>query len=320
MNLILSIIILTMASTCSLDATAQTTKRHSPKSVPSLAPDALKGDPIDPVTNSKLMQFQPLFYATTEKIGAYVANEPVKIYQWVESQIQSIPGRPDQFSTPEERQRYEAAVIERMSSIRAIPFIGHCDHKYKVDQEQFEVKIPILPITDFLADGTNPESLELRKLWLAGVNKKDDTYASQNAYGATVEVYRTISDEYVLTFPAGPGNEPTSAVVLDEFITSKLISYIPYKLRLHYLQLSAKLSPANARASDKQLACLFVFSLSKPFIVRYKERKIPTRDSPFDTTTNGYALFGRLDQVAVFNKGTGELYDQAARAGIQTEK
>ena len=322
MNLILSssIVVLAMTSTCSLDAMAQTLKRHSPKSVRTLAHDALKVEPTAAVTSSKLTPFQPVFFTSTEKMSAYVGNEPVKIYQWVESQIQSIPGKPDQFSTPEERQRYEAAVTERMSSIRAIPFIGHCQHKYKADQEQFEVKVLMSPITDFLADGTDPEALKLRKLWLAGVNKKDDTYASQNAYGATVEVYRTVSDEYVLTFPAGSENEPSSVVVLDDSLRSNLMPYIPYKLRSYYLQLSAKLSPANARASEKQLACLFVFSLSKPFIVRYKERKIPTRDSPFDTTSNGYAFFGQLDQVAVFNKGTGELYDQAARAGLQKEK
>ena len=322
MNLILSscIVVLAMTSTCSLDAMAQTLKRDSPKSVPSLAHDALKVEPIAAVTNSKPTPFQPVFFASTEKMSAYVANEPVKIYQWVESQIQSIPGKPDQFSTSEERQRYEAAVAERMGSIRAIPFIGHCQHKYKADQEQFEVKVLMMPVKDFLADGTDPEALKLRKLLLAGVNQKDDTYASQNAYGATVEVYRTVSDEYVLTFPAGPENEPSSAVVLHDSITSNLAPYVPYKHKLYYLQLSAKLSPADARASDKQLACLLVFSLSKPFIVRYKERKIPTRDSPFDTTSNGYALFGRLDQVAVFNKSTGELYDQAARAGLQKEK
>ena len=322
MNLILSssIVVLAMTSTCSLDAMAQTLNRPSPKSVPSLAHDARKVEPIAAVTDSKLTPFQPVFFASTEKMSAYVANEPVKIYQWVESQIQSIPGKPDQFSTPQERRRYEAALTEHMGNIRAIPFIGYCEREYKADQEQFEVKIPMMAVKDFLADGTDPEALNLRKIRLAAVNKKDDKYASQNAYGAAVEVYRAVSDEYVLTFPAGPENEPSSVVVPGSSLASDLIRYLPYKLKFHYLRLSAKLSPADARANDKQLTCLYVFSLSKPFVVRYKEREIPTREYPFDTTSNGYALFGRLDQVAVFNKGTGELYDQAARAGLQKKK
>lgn len=119
------------------------------------------------------------------------------------------------------------------------------------------------------------------------------------------------SDDYVLAFPAGPTYEPTSALVPGNTTTSVRL---PYRYTFNFLSLTAKLPPAEARESEKQIACMYVFSLESPYTFKFKERDTPTRDMPFERTANGYALFGRLDQVAVINRETGVIFDQAARS------
>lgn len=281
--------------------TPPTTKTVSPP----LAQDALPQSPYEspPI-------FAPVFFAPGLAVSAYAANEPPKVYAWVESQIASVSGKPDQFTTAEERRAYEAALAEKMKGIAPIPMFGLCQKKYDADRQVFEVKALLSSIKDIALKAPNPEALSLRKLTLSQENLVRDTYMGQNAYGASTEISRSASDDFVIAFPPGPLNEPASVVVSGN---SGPTARLPYRYIFNYLSLTVKMPPSEARENEKLLGCLYVFSLEAPYIFRYKERDTPTRDFPFERTSNGFALFGRLDQIAVVHRQTGVAYDQAAR-------
>jgi len=255
--------------------------------------------------------FAPRYFDQSESTITYLSNDPQKVYAWIEAQVSSVPGKPDQFSTTEERQQYEAALTEKMKAIQPIPIIGSCQKKYDADRQAFEVKVLLSSIKDYSLTSPNPEALNLRRVTLARANLQQDKYTAQNAYGANTEVSRTISDEYVIAFPAGTYNEPASVLVSGNSATS---IRLPYRYVFNYLLLSAKMPPAEARENDKQITCMYVISLEQPYIFKFKERETPTREIPFDTTTNGSAIFGRLDQISVINKTTGQVYEQASRS------
>ena len=255
--------------------------------------------------------FAPIHFNSNESLLVYLANEPRKVYAWVEAQIAGVPGKPDQFTTTEERQKYDLALNEKMKAIQPIPIIGACQKKYDPDRQSFEVKVLLSSIEDLSLKSPNPEAMNLRRLSLTQTNIQRDTYSAQNGYGANVEVSRTISDDYVLAFPGGPQSEPASVLSTGNTTSSSI--RLPYRYSFNFLVLSAKLPPSEARESEKQIVCMYIFSLEQPYIFKFRERESPTRDSPFEQTTNGFALFGRLDQVAVINKVSGQIYDQAAR-------
>lgn len=255
--------------------------------------------------------FSPIYFTPSESPVTYLANDPQKIYAWIDAQASSIPGKPDQYTTTEDRQKYEVALTERMKTIQPIPIVGACQKKYDPDRQSFEVKVLLSSIKDYSLKSPNPEALNLRRLTLAQANVQRDTYTAQNAYGATTEISRTISDDYVLAFPAGASNEPTSVLTSGNTLSS---TRLPYRYSFNFLSLSAKLPPAEARDTDKQIVCMYIFSLESPYTFKFREREAPTRDLPYEQTSNGFALFGRLDQVAVINKVSGQIYDQAVRS------
>lgn len=297
-----------LALSVSVGAGAQTpAKKSQPKPSANKPIESAPSPSVEPLPPP----FAPIYFNSSESPVAYLANDPQKVYAWIEAQTASIAGKPDQYTTTEERQKYGVALTERMKTIQPIPIVGPCQKKYVPDRQSFEVKVLLSSIKDYSLKSPNPESLNLRRLTLAHANVQSDTYTAQNAYGATTEISRTISDEYVLAFPAGASNEPASVLISGN--TSSSIR-LPYRYSFNFLSLSAKLPPAEARDADKQIVCMYIFSLEPPYTFKFKEREAPTRDLPFDRTANGFAMFGRLDQVAVINKVSGQIYDQAARS------
>ncbi len=253
--------------------------------------------------------FSPAFYDPNASVLTYLSNDAKKVYDWVQEQMNSLPGKPDQYATSEDKKKYAFALAERMKGIAPIPFIGRCQKKYDADRQAFEVQEVLFSIKDLTLASPNPESLKLRKLTVGRENVKRDGYTGNNAYGATTEVARSVSDEYVLAFPAGPTNEPSS--ILSQGGSTGITIY---RYSFNYLKLAAKMPPVEARENEKQIACIHVFSLDTPYIFKFMEQEFPTRSSPRDTTTNGFALFGKLDKMMVINRETGEVYDQAERS------
>ncbi len=298
-----------LALVMAFNSTAQTSARKSdpkPSTVKPIEATPALADAKTPSPN-----FSPVYFNPNESPLAYLANDPLKVYAWIEARTESVPGKPDQYSTTEERQKYEVALAERMKEVQPIPIVGPCQKKYDPDQQSFEIKVLLSSIKDYSLKSPNPEALNLRRLTLTQANVQRDTYTAQNAYGATTEVSRTKSDDYVLVFPAGASNEPTSVLVSGNASTSVRL---PYRYSFNFLTLSAKLPPAEARENDKQIVCMYIFSLEPPYAFKFREREMPTRDLPYERSSNGFALFGRLDQVAVINKASGQVYDQAARS------
>ena len=257
--------------------------------------------------------FAPVFWKDDVSPVEFLRNDPPKVFEWLEAQIKAVPGKTDQFSTREERQQYEAALTEKMKAIGPFAFVSNCQKKYDADRQVFEIKAPAFAIKDFMLKEPNPEALKLRKLMVGRTNIKKDTYSGQNAYGATTEIIRDVSDDYVIAYPSGAYSEPSSIVTSGSSVTSVSL---PYRYNFVYYSTSLSVPPAEAREKDKEISCLAVFSIEPPYIFRFKERDTPTRDLPFDRTSNGFAFYGKLDHLWVVNKATGEVYSKHSRAGL----
>lgn len=253
--------------------------------------------------------FAPVFYDPAASALQYAQNDPKKVYDWVVEQQASIPGKPDKFSSPEERSAYDAALATRMGSIGAIPMIGRCLVKYDAALETYEVKGHAGSIKGSIDGSTmRPEPLNLRQVFLARTNEKVDSYEASNAYGATTKVFRKTSDNYVVVLQSGAGNEPSSAIE-----RGNSPGYTGYLYSFYFYKQSVKMPRDMARASEKDIGCLYVASLAAPWVVTYKEQKYPTRSEPFDETDKYFGLFGKLDMVAVINKASGEIYSKVER-------
>lgn len=252
--------------------------------------------------------FAPSFFEPDASYVKYLVNEPKLVYEWVQTIITSTPGKPDQFSTTEDRQKYQSAITERMSVVGPIPIVGRCQTKYDGDRQSFEVKESLHSPKGLSVTNLDPESLNLRTLFLANDNVKKDTYTASNAYGASIEVSRRVSDQYAMIFPGGTN-------VLSEITTKGGSTSVDvYRYNFYFLTLEAKMSPDVARENEKNIACVYVVTLDSPYTLRYLDKTTPTRTLPFESTTNGFALYGKLSQMIVINKVTGEVYDRAPRA------
>lgn len=282
-------------------AKAVDTKKVKPEPAAEVVPPQPAPPPPPP-------PFSPVVYKEGVPVTDYLVNEPQKVYEWIQGQLTSVAGKPDQYSTSEEKQKYETAVRERMSTLGQLPIPSICARKYDADAQAFEVKTLLSSIKDIMLENPKPEAIKLRKMVLGRLNQTTETYKGQNAYGASVDVSKTSSDEYAFSFPAG--SEPSGVIVPGNTASSFAT---PYRYTFNFLVLSVKMPPAVARDSEKQISCLSVLTLDPPYIFKFRERDTPTRDLPYDRTVNGYSMFGKLERVLVFNKASGEIYTQAAR-------
>lgn len=253
--------------------------------------------------------FAPVFWRENVSPTEYLRNEPPKVFEWIETLIKSGPGKVDQFSTREERQQYESALPEKMKSVGPLAFVARCAKKYDPERQVFEIKHPATAFKDLRLKNPHPEALNLRRLLVATANVKKDTYKAQNAYGATTEVIRSVSDDYVLAYPSGSSTEPGSIVIPGSTTTI-------YKYTFVYYSVTVPMPSAEAREKDKDIACLYVLTLEPPYIFKFEEREIPTRDWAFDSTTNGFAFYGKLDRLWVINKSNGEVLSKNSRSGL----
>jgi hypothetical protein len=257
--------------------------------------------------------FAPVRWQADAPITAYVPNETAKVYEWISAQVAAVPGKPDQFSTTEERRTYEAAVVDKLKAIGPLAVIHPCSKKYNGDQQAYEVKVSGFSIDDVMLRDPNPEALRLRKVTIGRGEVVKDTYTGQNAYGANTEISRTVSEMFVLTFTSELYNDPNSVWVA---APTSLRGPVPYKLDYGAYTFNVPMPPADAREQDKSISCLSVFTVSPPGPFKFTERSRPTRDMPFDHTTNFKALMGTLDMLAVVNTATGQVYAKATRQGF----
>ncbi len=281
------------------------TKSQQKATTPTTSAEQPKPEPPPP--------FAPVFWKEDISPTEFLRNDPPKVFEWLEAQIKAVHGKTDQFSTQEERQQYEAALAEKMKNIGPLAFVSNCQKKYDADRQVFEIKAPAFAIKDIMLKEPNPEALKLRKLMVGRTNVKKDTYTGQNAYGATTEIIRDVSDDYVIAYPSGAYSEPSSIVTSGNSMTSVSL---PYRYNFVYYSTSLSMPPAEAREKDKEISCVAVVSIEPPYIFRFKERDTPTRDLPFDRTSNGFAFYGKFDHLWIVNKATGEVYSKHSRTGL----
>lgn len=254
--------------------------------------------------------FTPTFFDGSKPVSAYQVNEPIKVYEWLSKYIGEIPGKPDQFSTTEEKRAYETSMADRLKSIGQIPVIGKCVKKYDGDLQRYEIKSSIHPIKNhYSVKEIDAPGQNVKVLSLSTENLKRDTYMAQNGYGAETQVSRTVADIYALAFPL---SRAPASIIVDG--STRLTSIpLPYDVDFRYLQFNVKMPAADARNNDKDIVCLFIFSIEPPYILKFSDRSSPTRDLPFENRLTYYAIYGSLNQVAIINKASGEVYEQAAR-------
>lgn len=262
---------------------------------------------------SKRAPFEPVLWKEGISPAEFLRNSPPKVFEWLEAQIKAVPGKPDQFSTREEREGYEKSLAEKMRMLGPIAFVLDCEKKYSADSQAFEVQASGHAINDFMLKDPNPQALKLRKMILERVNIKRDSYTGNNAYGASTAVRRQVLDEYVLAYPAGSDSEPISIVKSGHTPRSTPIPY-SYDF-VHYIS-SVPMLPVEAREKEKGIACLAAISLEPPFLFKFNERDMPTRSWPYERITTGFAFYGKLDHLWTVNRETGEVYSKHSRAGL----
>jgi len=266
------------------------------------APDKKPSQPVE-------KPFSPVFYSKNTAITEYKINDAVKIHRWVSNIIESVPGKPDKFSTSEEKKLYEAALRERFQNLGQIPVIGRCAKKYDADQQKYTVGPSVFSIKQYEGiKEVDAVALNIKTLTLLTDNIKHDTYTGQNAYGAETQIKRTTSDIYALAFPIE--KSPSEAMTRG----SQYSNTTPkYDLDYRSIKFDVPMSPADARANDENIGCLFVFTIEAPYQLQFSDRERPTRDMPFDLSFSYYAVYGSLDVVAVINKADGKVYGQVER-------
>lgn len=254
--------------------------------------------------------FTPRFFEATAPLTAYKSNEPLKVYEWLAKYITETPGKPDQFSTSGEKSAYETALAERLKNVGQIPVYGKCQKKYDGDLQRYEIKASAHSIKNYFnIKEVDAKAQNVKFISLAIENLKRDSYTGQNAYGAETQISRTTADIYAISFPL---SKAPASVIVDG--STRLTNIpLPYDIDFKYLQFHFAMPSIDARANDKDIACLFIFSVAQPYILKFSERTAPTRDLPFEDNFTYYAIYGSLDQVAVINKATGAIYEQVAR-------
>lgn len=254
--------------------------------------------------------FAPVFFDPAVPVLQYAPNDPKKVYEWVVGQMASVPGKPDKFSGPQEHSAYDAARAAHMAGVGPIPIIGRCLVKYDASLETYEIKNPATSVRGSI-DGSSmqPEALNLRRVLLARMNEKRDAYEAANAYGAITNVVRTSSDNYAIVLQAGVGNEPSSSIE-----RSDIPAYAGYRYSFYYYKQSVKMPRDIARSVEKDIRCLYVASLTAPWVVTFTEKNSPTRSDPFDEDNKYFGLYGKIDMIAVINKASGEIYSKVERS------
>lgn len=281
-------------------------KRKQPKKSESSV-EAAKPQPVE---SPQQPPFAPRYFEAGIPLAAYQVNDPVKVFDWLTKYIDETPGKPDQFSTPDEKRAYESALADRLKAVGQIPVIVKCQKKYDGDRQRYEIKASAHSIKNYHSlKEVDARAQNLKMLTLSMKNLKNDSYAGQNAYGAETQISRTVGDIYAVAFPL---NKAPASVIADGS-TRLTNTPLPYDIDFKYLQLSVAMSSTDARANDKDIACLFTLSVAPPYVLKFNERSTPTRSLPFDSTFTYYAIYGSLDQMAVINTATGVIYEQAAQ-------
>lgn len=303
-------IILSVSALCSNSFAVQPSKKANSAALKNQ--NAVK-EPA-PVEEKQAEKFQPVFFEKGKPASDYAGNSAKKFYAWLEEFLASVPGKPDKFSSTAEKEQYSAALTEKLKSIGPIPIINSCAKKYNGDDQKYEIDLYVQSMEDYKLSGMDAEALSLKLIEIGAENFERSTYKAQNGYGAEVEVSKTEFDEYALIFRSIQGSAPRSVMGPGSQQTTSF--KLPYYLQSERIRFWANVPVNVARNSDKDIACMYVFTIVPPYTVKYESTSSPSRSLPVETKRNVHAIFGTFDSVALVNKVTGEIYQEASRVGF----
>ena len=185
-------------------------------------------------------------------------------------------------------------LADRLKSVKQIPVIAKCQKKYNGDLQSYEIKASVHSVKNYYSlKELDARAQNVKVLSLSTENIKRDSYTGQNAYGAETQISRTTADVYAVAFPL---SKAPASVIVDG--STRLTNIpLPYDIDFKYLQFNFGM----------------VSTVAPPYILKFSERSAPTRDLPFEDNRNYHSIYGSLDQIAVINMSTGDIYEQAAR-------
>ncbi len=233
------------------------------------------------------------------------------MFEWLQRQIDSVPGKPDASSGPGAKELYDRALSARLSGIGKIALMTRCLTMYDPQKELLVTRATLHPLKESYGTELDPEGLKLRMLTVSVHNMKGENYVAKIADGLPVEIGRATSDHYVVVFP---GASSGLASITSKGVTSTGVD--SYRSNLHYLTMESRMRAKVAQDNAGNYACAFVVSFEAPYTIKFRQTISPTRNSPFEVNSNVFAMYGRLHQMTVFNRLTGQIYDQVPRLNL----
>jgi hypothetical protein len=248
-------------------------------------------------------------------------HSAIAIYEAVKQRIKSADK--DEFETTEAyHQRIKAETLKPLLGVitqeSVLAFvIDKNDSTYDADKGILSVRSELSRVTS----GVRLDEQRRSLLWDI-VNNERSSYVGTNAYGAKVNVERSMADFYEISF-ANHGEFPTEKY-LDE-TTRKLLeeereTYKRYGVTesvsgrdfLSKLGFSFTLNmtPDVAKRAKENLRLLLVCRLADPPVIEGTTYSKPTFDHPRESFFQIHNLNTKLLEVWIFNASTGEVYDK----------
>jgi hypothetical protein len=251
---------------------------------------------------------RPTEWRADSPLTVYANNDGQSVVSWFVEKLARLPGKPDQFSTKEERNAYLKRIDDLAAEFGPIPIAFKCQAKYDADKQSFFVRTPAFSAPDARSQNFNPEPLEIMKISVGSQLVSRDSYAGQNAYGATIQVSRTKTNSFAVLYSMSEGP--------DFFLPSTSPSS-GYRARYGSYVVNFPMPSDLARQESDHIRCLAVATPVPPYIVTYDSNTAPTRDLPFETQDHVTGLVARLDRLIFFNTASGESYATYLRPGIR---
>lgn len=284
----------------SVVAAGKESKAQPPKGAAKTAAGAASQAPSAPVAPPP---FAPVVFREGDDVRAWMANNPKKVFDWIEDRIAKVPNKADKFSTREERQAYESAVHDALSSVGQLPFVFPCPKAYNADAQAFEVMAIFFGIKGSEVATRGLSGVGHRDIRIGTENRVVSTYTAQNGFGASFDVTKTEADVYSIAVPEGIAHgpaelQPGSFGTQRDALPGGVITY----------HLPVPMSSADARLADGELACAALVTLMPPFATEFARVSPPTRDMRSAYHYKVHAFVAKLDRFMVVNKATGQVY------------
>jgi hypothetical protein len=211
----------------------------------------------------------------------------------------------DEFESTEAYQKRIADAAEK-PIIGTISANSPLAFSYEKADASYDADRLILTVTIDLSDVMviDDKNIKTQKgIQVAKADVKDlGTYVGSNAFGAERTIKKSQITEYMIVL----NNPRDYKAYTDRAEKGTLADY----LSKGDIKVELNLPPEKAREAKANLTVLFLCSLAKPYAGIDFDHIAPKIDSPIDITTIKEYLAGRIDEIWLFNRATGEIYQK----------